>query len=627
MNMTSEMRQHCARASIRAIGLIAGIVLCVDASVANTDAHATTGFKVDGAESYPLRAGEPLFIDEAFVWEQVPGDFADRTAWRVKLNRAEPVIVYAEGSGHLYAVLWKWDFGFFKHAPEHLIKNLNGWQLVDAEAATVEGAPKPYSPMALYRRPLGAGQHDLDLLAYFGQWMIVGFQKHEGSANPRSGDVPSFELVGARTRHHVYHPGEEVQIRSNETVVSVRLYRHGQEVFAGTGDRLRAPTVPSRYCLQIAFESGFRAVPLVVGFGPATEPGWPRDFFPIHFYDGWGYRGVFIPNEEAAAELEKIDQFEQGANTFFTGATHDLVDALGGRRILYVRGKTKHAVRNVDDDAAAAKMFLYEINRHRPFEPNVLGFYIVDEPPPALMGRVKSLESAFQKTDQERHLVYCLLGNEAPRFWKTAGSTVRMTRAYPIRRAFDDDYRPRIREELHDYLNACQSADQDARFWLVAQAFGDLGHPKKTNRWTAPTPELLRLQINLALSRGTKAITYFCWRSSPMAKEDITAISLYPYVPQDGRYEEVRRIATRIDALKPLLVSWKWVESVPQATAEFDVQRLIDRDGRPYAWVTNWNYREEVRGAVSVPGLENDVEIRLAPGGSTVIDARTGEEI
>lgn len=616
------------RQAASAVCLIAGAFVLGISIPLSADHHASASLKVEGAEAYQLRPGELLFSDQAFVWEQVPQDLGEGIGLRVELNRSEPVTVHADEPGHLYAVLWTWDFGFFRHAPAHAVKQLNGWALVDAEGASVEGAPKPFSPVPLYRRPIRAGKQDLDVLAYFGQWIVVGYVPGRlDTADLEALQLPTVDLPGARTRHHVYHPGEEVRIQSTETVVSTRLYRHGEEVLAGTGDQLRAPTVPSRYCLQVDFESGSRVVPLVVGLGPVREPGWPKDFFPIHFYPGWWYRGVFVPNEQAATEFEILDQFEQGANTFFTDLTHDLVDALGGRRIIYVRGKTKKYVRNVKDDAMAERLFLHHINQHRPYKTNVLGFYIVDEPSPDLMGRVKILEGAFQKTDEERHLIYCLLGIEAPEFWRIAGSTVRMTRSYPIRRAFDEDYTPRIKEELHAYLDECQSADQNIRFWLVAQAFGDMGHPNKTNRWAAPTPELLRLQINLALSRGTKAITYFCWRSSPTAKEDISAISLYPYVPQDGRYDEVRRIANRIEALKPLLVSWKWVKALPQPTENFDVQLLVDGDGRQYAWVTNWNYRGEVRGTVIVPGLDNEVDVVLAPGGSTVIDVRTGEEI
>jgi len=106
------------------------------------------GLKVENVEIYRYEPGQRLFRGKRFrpdrwpdiVWEQPP---QSSVGIRTELNRAEPLILRTERSGYLYAVLWKWDFGFLPHGPKSLT-DLNGWELVAPAGQAKVKAPAPF---------------------------------------------------------------------------------------------------------------------------------------------------------------------------------------------------------------------------------------------------------------------------------------------------------------------------------------------------------------------------------------------------------------------------------------------------------------------------------------------------
>ena len=592
------------------------------------------GLRVEGAELYTLAPDEAIFSSQKYRWQTVPGDkITGSTAVRNELNQPQPLTVHAEKPGHLFAVLWKWDFGFFGHAPPEARIHLQGWKLVDGHGGSVQGASEPFSPLDLYSRPLEKGQHELELLEYFGQWVIVGFAP-ASTTNQKTEPVPKVQLVGSRTRHHVYDPGDRVVLESHERIVGTKLFQHGELLSEARGVAFTAPAVPGRYVLKIEFQRSSRLAPLTVGYGPIEQPGWPEGFFPIHFHTGWGYRGLFIPNHHVLHELQTLNMFEMGANTYFTdpaGTRHDiprmskLIDALGARRIMALTRYTRHAIRDIENEDTAAKVFLDEINRFAPYAPNVIALHIDDEPKEELLGRFKVIEQAFQESDRHRGeaygLLYILLGEYTPAFWQEAGSEIRIVRAYPIRKDHRENRTAQIKREQSDYLATCQTVSQEAPLWFVIQSFGA---GQKLGRWDPPTATQFRLLANLALARGTKALTYFCWDSSPTGKEDLLAIVDHPYVPRDQElYDEVARTNARISALSSHLSSWNWVKSIEQRSPDFDVQLLEDGQGTQYVWITNWDYARPAGGTVRLqPGAGQTVNVSLPPGGSRILVRR-----
>ena len=572
------------------------------------------GLRVENAELYRLAPLEHLFSPDRFQWRRVPQAPGCGVAVRTELNREEPLVVEAERPGYLYAILWLWDFGLFQHGPADLTE-VNGWELVESHAPKAE-APEPFASVRLYRKGVSAGRHELTLTEYFGQWVVVGFNAAEGASG--AGDLPRVELTGARTQHNVYDPGTAVVVKAAQPTVDLTLYHKGELVDQVKAASLSAPQTPGRYLLRVAFEGGSRVLPLTVGYGPCTEPGWPDGFFPIHFYGGWGYRGVFHPNDKALDDLTKLSQFEMGANTFFTYPGKDeLTDALGARRILLVKQSTRSAIRSVKDEVKAKRQFLGALKSHKPYKPNILGFYVEDEPGEEYGERMKVMEQAFQESDPGLCLLYCMGSWSVPKFWDVAGSSARMIRIYPIRKKRKDDLLGSVREDLAEAMITWQSRGYKSPLWFVTQTFGD---SKTPGIWSVPTPTQARLMVNLALGRGMKALTYFCYDSSPTGKEDLHALVRWPYVPDCDTYYEIVRLNDKMQKVAPLLSSWEWVERVPQKTEGFDVQLLQTRDGRQYAWVTNFSFDQARQGTVDLPGIDGGVEVSLEPADSTLIE-------
>ena len=117
-----------------------------------------------------------------------------------------------------------------------------------------------------------AGRHNVDLLEYFGQWVVVGFQSDDGGGTPvAQGQVT---LAGAKTRHNIFDPGDPVLIESPEPVVTTKLFHRGVLVSEADGGQLAAPSAPGRYCLQVNFAKTALHVPLTVGHGATDKPGW-----------------------------------------------------------------------------------------------------------------------------------------------------------------------------------------------------------------------------------------------------------------------------------------------------------------------------------------------------------------
>ena len=154
------------------------------------------------------------------------------------------------------------------------------------------------------------------------------------------------------------------------------------------------------------------------------------------------------------------------------------------------------------------------------------------------------------------------------------------------------------------------------RLWLVAQSFGDMGKP---DLWDVPTPAEMRLMINLALARGTRGLTYFCYDSSPRAKEWLEGLAVWPFVPANELYHEVGRINRRVASLAPTITDLRWVEEAGQPAQRFDVQLLVDGAGQPYAWITNLDTQHAAEGTITMGAEYEPVSVELAPGDGVLV--------
>jgi hypothetical protein len=581
------------------------------------------GLSQSVATVYQPGPSQAIFYGQSYEWESISAQIHNQNAIRTPLNVTSPLKYWNARPGVLLAVLWIWDFGFLEHIPPDKQHDLNGWASEDSAGGEVRAAPDPFHKLQMFTRPIAAGEGEIQLNEYFGQWIIVGFRPSEAALTPKV-PLPKVQISNALTRHNIVQPDTQVLLSSEAAILDFALYQKGHVVLKGKGAAFSVPSTPGRYALEIDGANGTRFEPLTVAYGGKELQGWDRPFFPIHFYNGYGYKGLFEPNEDLRFDLQTMDMFEMGANTYFLSNPDEVVDDLGARTILNLRSVMKPLVRGNIDPGAQANEFRKILSNLGQLPKATLGFYVEDEPSPALMQSVSLLEKVNKEIWSQIPLLYTLHGSAAPVFWRTVNSDVRMVRAYPIRKSARESTAAQIREELSDYLVQCQSDGPSPRLWLVVQAFGDEGRP---NRWDAPTPGQLQLMVNLALSRGVKGITWFCYDSSPKGKENLTALVRWPFVPQDLRYGTVIDIDNRISRLAPLLATLQWNHELHQANEAFDIQILEDTSGRSYAWITNLAWQHEADGVISLPLLVAPVSVHLAEGRSMIIDLQSGKEI
>jgi hypothetical protein len=571
-------------------------------------------------EVYALSKGQRLFSNEQFRWEKPPAEFNGWHAVRVDLNRTAPLRLRFGSAGMLYAVLWRWDYGFLPAMPDGIRDTLNGWTLVRDNGGRIRQAPEPFASVPLYMRNVGKGEREIDLADYVGQWVIVGFTPSE-SIQEEVGAPGRITLRGTRTRHNICSHTDQVSVESSPQPVGFDLYRRGVKWGSGNGTILTVPREPGRYALRLHFVGAERTVPLTVGYGRPEKIGWEKGFFPIHFYNGWSYGGLFFPNAKLLGDIQTVAMFELGANTFFVTNRNEIADALGAKSILLVRDKISPIARATANDGVTEARFKAFLDELGPLPATTLGLYVEDEPPLEAAHALSLLEGIVRLRDPDLRLLYTLQGDKSVQMWRIADSSVRMTRSYPITKGRRADIRHGIKEDLADFLLLCQRGGQTSPLWLVAQSFGDQGRP---NIWDPPTPAQLRLMVSLALARATKGLTYFVYDSSPGGRENLTALARWPFIPQDDMYSEVGLINARIIAHRDFLSSTQWVADASRPEDDFDIQILKTSQEKYYAWITNWDTEKSVTGILALPQLIEKVSVSLEPAGSLIVDLQNG---
>ena len=463
---------------------------------------------IEGASVRSLVPGRSLFADHSVQWRQGRLEGFDSFVAVTDLNRIEPLIIKTQTPGYLYALLWQWDFGIVSKPSQPQAKLLS-WELVEPLAGHLTGYVPPLSPIPLYRRPISAGTHELKVCEYFGQWVLVGFAEDD-SAKGQTTAAPQVELANSRTEHNIYDPGEQVRINTKPQPYSITLFGHGKLTRNIYFDAFNAPAEPGRYWLELKFADASRIVPLTVGYGPASKPGWDVDeFFPIHAY----VAGLEInANPARSGDLNILAQFDAGFNTFFVSRGKKapppnpvLIDALGCRRLYETRSWTRWSVRHAEDDETAVSTLLLFVSHFPPVN-NALGFYVEDEPPRDTRERMGLIEQRFAQDygNTNLHLLYCLVGGWST-YWEKASTATGMFRAYPFTRELAGDLlatREYTEEILLRGIDNWRAHAPDRPLWLVVQVFSD-------SVWAVPTVAQVRLLCNLALARGVKALTYF----------------------------------------------------------------------------------------------------------------------
>ena len=176
---------------------------CVNVAMADQQSGGRRGggwlehIAIEGAVVRSLAPGRSLFASHHVPWQKGRFEGFDNFVVVTDLNRRDPLIIKTEVSGFLYAILWQWDFGIVSNQTQPAAKLL-GWELVKPGAAHLMGFVPPLSPAPLYRRPISAGTHAVDVSEYFGQWVLVGFAE-DSRAKGHTKPVPDIELAGART--------------------------------------------------------------------------------------------------------------------------------------------------------------------------------------------------------------------------------------------------------------------------------------------------------------------------------------------------------------------------------------------------------------------------------------------
>ena len=570
-----------------------------------------------GADVRSLAIGRSLFNepDDHIRWNDAVIPDINCFVAVTGLNRVEPLVVTNANAGYLYALLWRWDFGIVAHdwSP---IPSLHGWTLVEADGGEVLNFFAPVSPLPLYRRPISAGTHNVNVTEDFGgQWILVGFV--EDATAVGTTDLSTAQLAGGATKYNVFDPGESVQVNSADTIFAMRLCQNHEPNQVVTVNPFLAPERSGRYWLELDFANGTRIMPLTVGLGAPDHAGWHGDdFFPIHFYGaGAGQHNV---NPDLAADMSVLAQFDLGVNTFFVNRNDtqgmmdtSLIDALGCRRLYNTVNYSRYYIRDVADDNQAVEGVMWSLELFDAEAENAIGFYIEDEPPVDTAARMALIEFRFASdyAGTDLPLLYCLNHGNLT-YWQGANTTTGSFRAYPFYESEIGDI-PAMQQQVDDKLltgiDNWRSFKPNDPLWLTTQAFGD-------PTWAVPTAEQVRVQVNLALARGVDALTHFGWAYEQVL---VKGVSLWPYIPVDDRYAELGALHAKIDALE--LHKWSWVMNVPQADPDFDVQVLTNAQGGPVAWITNRDWTTVSNGTVDLPGFSEPHAVSLDPGDSEIV--------
>ena len=455
--MTAERENKMYRSALTTASVFVLTLMLLSTSHAEVKWESVTMAPVSVAESelyHPAKGGK-VFSDREFVWSQVPKGL--KSAWRTKYEGLDPVTVDVKGPGRVLALLWVWDFGFLRDGPRPA-KQLNGWQLVDAEAARAE--IYPYA-LRLYSRPIAPGSNTIHLKEYFGQWIILGVEEGQPTDEALA-TTPAVEVSGGKMRHNIFDPGKQATVRvkttdanADQTVVW-ELFNDGEKLSSGEasaadaakGIPLTVPEHPNRYWLQVGLKGhgGRRVVPLTTALPAIEEYASIEKRFPLFMWvhaDSMPQVDI-RPTVNYLVDLDIIDQVELGATVFDVGEKFPIVKAMNGMRRAAAHN-TKYAVREVakSNVEVAARMVVDDIRKHGPYGKEVIGIYAADEPPherPELFTQVEKLweKEGAEVTEGNRPpppLLYCLIGYGAdyvPEFWIKAKAKVRMSREYPI---------------------------------------------------------------------------------------------------------------------------------------------------------------------------------------------------
>jgi len=601
------------------VGLVTLVVPQVFAYQANAPNLRIPGVRVKRSMLYRLQRGEPVFADREFVFSQIAAKLEGQTAVRNELAGLEPLEVAVKGPGRLLALLWVWDFGFMSDGPPQA-SNINGWRLLDPQAARVEGYPQP---LGLYARQIPAEETAVNLKEYFGQWIIVEFVRGTGESQDKDGPM-ALMLPGAKTRHNILDPGREATLRAapdsrlhDADRVTCELFDEGECVsrFGGSGQALKdqginftLPERPGRYWLQIEVpgSSTKTVLPLTVALPPIENYAAMEGFFPVNTWvtiSGTPEQ-PFSPHEKLTGELATIDQVELGVNTFWAGIDAPFIEALNGRKIVSARSTYINRTIAAEDPKRAAGMMLSELRALLPYPPDVLAISIADEPLMARAGYFKLVEEGYRNEASTiakssgrpaPPLLYCLDGqpaDECNSFWAVAGSAIRQSRIYPIRKNTSGGLAG-LTQIINYGIKVAQIAprQEEIPYWLILQAFGQ-------ERWAVPTGGQVRLMVNMALARGIKGLSYFGYGHH--MRFGIYGMVDYPFLPNDDRYAAVKTLGRKLWELRDLLPQLHYRRSVAQRDKLFDVQHLTDAEGADYLWVTNLDYDYAHTGPVQV---------------------------
>ncbi|MCK4323843.1 MAG: hypothetical protein KAW89_04885 [Armatimonadetes bacterium] len=646
------MNSHRQVVLVTIVVLVASVLSQPCAQQVNAQDLRMAGVRVKRSMLYTLQPGQPVFADREFAWQEISAELERHLAVRNQLEGFEPLEVAVKGPGRLLALLWVWDFGFVGDGPPEA-SNINGWQLLDTQAAHVEGYPWP---LGLYARQMPAGRATVDLKDYMGQWIIVGFER-ELPAVRDAGRTLALALTGAKTRHNILNPdreatlqcapGEEVDDRAG---VICELFDEGKRLarFEGTGHVLNneginfaLPDRPGRYWLQVGIKGtcAKTVLPLTIALPPIQDYASMEGFFPVGAWVAISgtLEESFSPDGKLTGELTTIDQVELGVNTFWAAKDAPFIEALNGRKILSARSTYINRTVAAEDPERAAGMMLFELRALLPHEPDVLAISSADEPLMARAEYFRLVEEGYRNeapSVAERSgrpappLLYCLDGQpagECNSFWAAAGSTIRQSRIYPIRKDTSEGLAG-LTQIINYGIKVADIARsrEEIPYWLVMQAFGQ-------ERWAVPTGGQVRLMVNLALARGTKGLSYFGYGNH--TRFGIYGMVNYPFLPNDDRYAAVEVLGRKIWELRDLLPQLHYKRTLAQRDKLFDVQHLTDTEGADYLWVTNLDYDYTHEGPVQVHIVKGSgdprfpVEQEVAAPGSLLVTVPGDERI
>ncbi len=384
-----------------------------------------------------------------------------------------------------------------------------------------------------------------------------------------------------------------------------------------------------RYQLRLRIHYGSRRITREVTFWVDTRWRWSKSkpqpglnhFFARGVYDWLG------SHRRKYYERTMKDLRQHGINIVLVYVYKNWVDSLpflldaayknGIRVLISPVGTGSFIDGDISLNGEDIYSFVFNAIKDSMCYPALMGYYIVDEPGPAMAARMKLINQVIESEDPE-HPCFATF-TQTPdtalfkKFTDTVDLPVYLVDIYPIVTNFKGNFSGYIAA-----LKASRSDAQGRPLWVAPQAFGG-------GTWRIPTPAEIRAQAWLALAYGAKGLSWFGYQGNGAHGGLVNG----HHLESSRRWTTVGRLNVEFYKLAPLFLQWRparFPVSFPIKVKKIVEKEFTDRAENRYVILVNTDVKRaisipwRIKGGVNVPWNQPvGPRLLLKPGAGTIV--------